>query len=253
MPTDLLVVLLPPLLLVAQATLNVPQLVRLFRAQHAGVPLAGEAMSLLAGAGWLVWAVLAGDGLMVVSAVLALAGFGPSTWVLLRAGRPWRLATSLVAAAALGAGVGLLVGGVTLLGGVLTGLAVVQCGAYLTEAVRCPDWSGYSPTSGVLRIGFGAGSGAYGYLHATPALVVWGALTVVTFTATYVRATWWRRTRSGPRRPWAAPLGTPARGPPRGRRPHLPLPRPRSPGGDAAVDRHDRPGEVGPSAGCRGR
>ena len=203
MTDDLLVALLPPLLLVVQATLNVPQLVRLFRAQHAGVPLAGEALSLVAGAGWLVWAVLAEDGAMGVSAVLALAGFGPSTWVLLRAGRPWRLAAALAGATALGAVVGLAAGGITLLGGVLTGLAVVQYGAYLVEAVRCRDWSGYSVASGVLRIGFGAGWACYGLLRATPVLVTWGVLTVITFTCTLARALWWRRRAPYAPGPWS--------------------------------------------------
>ena len=209
MSTDLLVVVLPPLLLVVQATLNVPQLVRLFRAQHAGVPLVGEAMSLLAGAGWLVWAVLARDGAMVLSAVLALAGFGPSTWVLVRAGHPWRLAAVLAAAAAAGAATGLAVGGITLLGGALTALAVVQYGAYLVEAARCRDWSGYSVASGVLRIWFGAGWAVYGHLRAMPVLVAWGALTVFTFTVTLARATWWQRRSSYHSEPWTpSPQGT---------------------------------------------
>lgn len=217
MSTAVLLALLPPLLLLVQATLNVPQLVRLFRAQHAGVPLVGEALSLLSGAGWLVWAALAGDGAMVASAVLALAGFGPSTWVLLRAGRPWRLAAVLAGGLTLGGAVGLAVGGITLLGGILTGLALVQYGAYLTEAVRCRDWSGYSMTSGVLRIGFGAGWAVYGQLRAAPALVVWGALTVVTFSCTLGRMLWWQRVQSGEARPpshpsWshAASPGSPA-------------------------------------------
>lgn len=206
MTDDLLVALLPSFLLVLQAALNVPQLVRLFRAQHAGVPLAGEALSLVAGVGWLVWAVLAGDGAMVASAVLALAGFGPSTWVLLRAGRPWRLAATLAGAMALGATVGLVVGGITLLGGVLTGLAVVQYGAYLVEAVRCRDWSGYSVASGVLRIGFGAGWAWYGHLRATPVLVIWGVLTVITFACTLARALWWRRPAPYAPHPWSRSL-----------------------------------------------
>lgn len=203
MSTSLLLALLPPLLLVVQATLNVPQLVRLFRNQHAGVPLVGEALSLLAGAGWLVWAALARDGAMVVSAVLALAGFGPSTWVLLRAGHPWRLAAGLAGALTLGAGVGLAVGGITVLGGVLTGLAVVQYGAYMAEAFRCRDWSGYSVTSGVLRVCFGAGWALYGHLRATPVLVLWGVLTVVTFSATLGRALWWRPPGTYHARPWS--------------------------------------------------
>jgi hypothetical protein len=193
MTTDVLVVLLPPVLLVVQATLNVPQLVKLFRAAHAGVPLTGEALSLLAGVGWLVWALLAGDVAMAMSAVLALVGFGPSTWVLVRAGRPWRLAAGLAAGLALGGMLGLAIGGISVLGGLLTGLAVVQYGAYLTEAARCRDWSGFSPASGVLRIVFGAGWGLHGHLHDLPVLVAWGALTVVTFSATLGRALLWRR------------------------------------------------------------
>lgn len=196
MSTDLLVVLLPPALLVLQATLNVPQLVRLFRAQHQGVPLTGEALSLLSGIGWLVWSLLAGDPAMALSAVLALVGFGPSTWILLRAGHPWRAAAGLAGGLSAGAAVGLVVGGVSLLGGMLTGLAVVQYGAYLAAAARCPDWSGFSPTSGVLRVLFGVGWGLYGHLRGTQVLMLWGLLTTVTFSITLARALLWRRAQS---------------------------------------------------------
>lgn len=196
MSTDLLVVLLPPALLVLQATLNVPQLVRLFRAQHQGVPLTGEALSLLSGVGWLVWSLLAGDPAMALSAVLALVGFGPSTWILLRAGHPWRAAAVLAGGLSAGAAIGLVVGGVSLLGGMLTGLAVVQYGAYLAAAARCHDWSGFSPTSGVLRVLFGAGWGLYGHLRGTQVLMLWGLLTTVTFSITLARALLWRRAQS---------------------------------------------------------
>lgn len=198
MSTSLLVVLLPPALLVLQAILNVPQLVRLFRAQHQGVPLTGEALSLLSGAGWLVWSLLASDPAMAMSAVLALVGFGPSTWILLRAGQPWRVAAVLTGGLSIGAGAGIALGGASLLGGLLTGLAVVQYGAYLTAAARCRNWSGFSPASGVLRILFGVGWGLYGHLRMTPVLVAWGVLTTVTFSITLVRALLWRRAQSAP-------------------------------------------------------
>lgn len=210
MSTSLLVVLLPPALLVLQATLNVPQLVRLFRAQHDGVPLPGEALSLLAGAGWLVWSLLAGDPAMALSAVLALIGFGPSTWILVRAGQPWRVAAALTTALSLGAAVGLAVGGVTLLGGMLTGLAVVQYGAYLVAAARCRDWSGFSPASGVLRVLFGVGWGVYGHLRVMPVLAVWGVLTAVTFSLTLARALLWRRAQSASAVPATQPSWTQA-------------------------------------------
>ncbi len=203
MPTDLLVVLLPPALLVLQATLNVPQLVRLFRAEHQGVPLIGEALSLLGGVGWLLWSVLAGDPAMALSAVLALGGFGPSTWILLRAGEPWRAAAVLASGLLAGAAVGLAIGAVSLLGGMLTGLAVVQYGAYLGAAARCRDWSGFSPTSGVLRILFGVGWGLYGHVRGTQVLVPWGVLTAVTFSITLTRALLWRRAQ-----PAAAPAAS---------------------------------------------
>lgn len=222
MSTTLLVVLLPPALLVLQATLNVPQLVRLFRAQHEGVPLTGEALSLLGGAGWLVWSLLARDPAMALSAVLALVGFGPSTWILLRAGQPWRAAAGLTAVLSAGAVAGIAVGGFTALAGMLTALAIVQYGAYLTAAARCRDWSGFSPASGVLRILFGVGWGLYGHLRGTTVLVVWGVLTAVTFSITLTRALLWRRAHSassGPRagrsasQPWWTHLtssGSPA-------------------------------------------
>lgn len=195
-PNAALVALLPVVLLVLQATLSVPQLVRLVRAQHGGVPLTGEALSLVAGSGWVVWAVMVGDVAIGVSGLLAIVGFGPSTWILLRAGRPWRSAAWLGATLVVGALTGWLLGGVVLLATVLTGFAAVQYGAYLLEAVRCRDWSGFSPTSGALRVVYGAGWILHGTWTGNVFVVVWGCMVVTTFVVTLAVALTWRaRTR----------------------------------------------------------
>jgi hypothetical protein len=192
-PLAVLPALLPVALLVLQAVLNVPQLVRLFRAEHGGVPLTGEALSLICGLGWLAWAALEGDPAIALSALLALAGFGPSTWLLLRAGSPWHVAGALVGAVVCVVGVGLLVGGIGAFGTLLTALAVVQYGAYLLAAARCTDWAGYSSSSGVLRVVYGLGWTLHGRWQGNVLLVVWGLLTASTFSVTFATAMVWRR------------------------------------------------------------
>ena len=192
-PANLLSLLLPAVLLVLQATLAVPQLVRLVRVSDGGVPLTGEALALATGAGWLVWAVLSGDVAMSASALLGLAGFGPTTWVLLRRGRPWRLAATVVASLAVVEAVGLVIGGLSLLATLLTSAAVVQYGAYLTAAARCTDWSGFSPASGALRVVYGLGWTLHGHLTGSGEIVAWGLMTAATFAITLTVATAARR------------------------------------------------------------
>lgn len=183
---------LPLALLLLQVALNVPQLVKLWRRAHGGVSLAGEAFSLLSGLGWLAFAAASGDGGLVISSVLAIAGYGPSSWLLVRAGESWR-ATALVAAGLVGvAAVAVAVGGTGGLGVVLTSLAVVQYGAYLRTAAACRDWSGFSPASSGMRILFGAGWGLQGALTDNVILVVWGAMTAVTFALTFGCYVRWR-------------------------------------------------------------
>ena len=189
MSETLLLQLVPVVLLVVQATLSVPQLVRIVRVADGGVPLTGEAVSLATGAGWLVWAVLAGEPAMGASAVLGLLGFGPTTWVLLRRGRPWRLAAGLVVSLATVQSVGMLLGGLSVLATLLTAAAVVQYGAYIGAALRCTDWSGYSRPSGGMRIAYGLGWAWYGHLVGAGPVVVWGLLTAATFVVTFSLAT----------------------------------------------------------------
>lgn len=191
--TQVLLALLPIALLVLQATLNVPQLVKLFRRQHGGVPLAGEALTLLAGVGWLLLSLTVGDHAMALSSLLTLAGFGPSTWLLIRAGMPWRSVAGLVAGVGVVGAATWLVGGIGAFGGALLALAVVQYGAYLREALRCADWSGFSPAAGVMRVLFGIGWGVHAVAVDNPTVLVWAVLTVVTFSATFTRAMAWRR------------------------------------------------------------
>lgn len=196
MPTNssqVLLVLLPIALLVLQATLNVPQLVKLFRRQHGGVPLAGEALTLLGGLGWLVLSLTVGDHAMALSAVLTLAGFGPSTWLLVRAGMPWRTVAGVVAGIVAVAGIAWFVDGVGGLSVALLGLAVVQYGAYLHAALRCTDWSGFSPSAGVMRVLFGLGWAVHAAAADNRTVLVWAVLTTVTFAATFTRAMAWRR------------------------------------------------------------
>lgn len=194
-PSPAFVAALPVLLLLVQLVLNVPQLVKLVRAEHGGVPLTGEALSLVAGAGWVVWAALEQDLAIGLSGLLAVAGFGPSTWLLLRAGRPWRVAAALAGTIGVLGVVAFLLGGGTLLGSALTSFAALQYGAYVLEAFRCDDWSGYSPTSGLLRITYGLGWALYGFWQANVPVLVWGVLTTVTFAITATRAAVWRLER----------------------------------------------------------
>lgn len=191
--SQLLLALLPVALLVLQATLNVPQLVKLFRRQHGGVPLSGEALTLVAGVGWLVLSLSVGDHAMALSSLLTLVGFGPSTWLLVRAGLPWRSAAGLVALVVALTSGAWLVDGVSGLSAALLALALVQYGAYLLAAVRCDDWSGFSPAAGTMRVLFGIGWGVHALTIDNPTVLVWSVLTALTFSATLTRAMLWRR------------------------------------------------------------
>lgn len=177
-------VVLPLALLGLQATLNVPQLVRIVRAQYGGAALSGEALTLTAGLGWLGWSLIEADPAMAASAALTLLGFGPTTWMLVRAGSPWRSTAIAVVVVASACVAGLVLGGTAWLATALTALAVVQYGAYVLAACRCEDWTGFSPSSAALRVVFGIGWAVHGLLIAQVVLVVWGAMTVATFTLT---------------------------------------------------------------------
>jgi|GEM_PF-4034708 len=188
-----LLALLPVALLVLQASLNVPQLVKLFRREHGGVPLAGEALTLLGGLGWLALSLSVGDGAMALSSLLTMAGFGPSTWMLVRAGIPWRTVAGLVVVVGAGTGAAWLVAGTAGLSAALLVLAVLQYGAYLRAGLRCTDWTGFSPSAGVMRVLFGIGWAVHAVAAGNTTVLVWALLTMVTFSATFARATVWRR------------------------------------------------------------
>ena len=186
-----MIVVLPGALLVLQVVLNVPQLVRLWRRQNAGVSFTGELLSALSGVGWLAFAALTRDVALIGSAVLGIVGYGPASWMLVRAGRPWRAGVFLGAAIAVTTAAALAGWGVHGLATILELMLLVQYGAYLRTALGAREWTGFSPTSSLLRITFGVGWTVYGAATHSSTVTVWGVLTAVTFAATFTL--WWIR------------------------------------------------------------